>query len=135
MASRAKHANNKDMEAAVSRLSGQFLDCRDPGLRHAWKLVNNMHVVSQTMEGRRKLMHLGRTEECIRCGCIKEERFLYTKDGIEKQGQSYTYPEGYLMPGIPRGVKPSTIIYQEQFRRSMEEAARATPGQRETAER
>lgn len=133
--SRSKHAGSRELEEAVSKLPSEFVDCRDPGLRHAWDLVNNMHVLEQTTEGRRRVMFLGRDEECQRCGTVKHERFIYTKNGIEKSGQTYEYPEGYIMPGIPRGVKPSVVIYQEQFRRSMEEAARALPGERETAER
>lgn len=125
---RAKHAENKQMEAAVGALPSQYLDCRDPGLRHPWRLVNNLHVIEQTTEGRAKILYLGRTSECERCGCVKDERFIYTKNGIEKQGHSYHYPEGYLLPGIPRGVKPSTIIYQEQFRRAMENAALEAAG-------
>lgn len=115
--------------AITKRIKGMtdtFLDCRDPGLRHAWVRENDFHVleVSQESTGRKRgLIFLGRTEVCGRCDTRKEERFIVGKSGVEKTGQSYIYPEGYLMPGIPRGVKPSTVIYQEQYRRATKRVA------------
>jgi hypothetical protein len=119
----------------VKGLTDQFLDCRDPGLRHAWVRENDFHVIKMATTGRRKIEALGRTEVCGRCGTVKNERFINGTGGIEKVGQSYDYPQGYLMPGIPRGVTPSTIVYQEQYRRTMERVAGAARGQREHASR
>lgn len=134
--SRAKNAESKEMATSFRGLSDKFLDCRDPGLRHKWDRVNDLHVTEQYREGGVQVMYLARTEECERCGTIKEERFVNTRDGgVEKIGQTYTYPEGYSMPGVPRGVKPSVIVYQEQWRRAMERVAGAKPGEREVSER
>ena len=132
-----KALGHAEIEKKIKSLSPGFLDCRDPGLRHAWTRENDFHVIEQSMErgSTGKFVFLGRTEICARCGTVKHERFQVGKKGVEKIGQSYEYPEGYLMPGIPRGVKPSTIIYQEQYRRAMEAVAKALPGERETAER
>lgn len=123
-----------EVEVKIKGMSDTFLDCRDPGLRHAWVRENDFHVIKMASAGRRKIEALGRTEVCGRCGTVKNERFVVEKTGIEKIGQSYDYPQGYLMPGIPRGVTPSVIVYQEQYRRTMERVARAPRGAREHAE-
>lgn len=119
----------------VQNLSDQFLDCRDPGLRHAWMRENDFHTIPLEQAGK-KLAALGREEVCMRCGTVKRERFVVLPGGVlEKISQSYEYPEGYLMPGIPRGVTPSVVVYQEQYRRAMEAAANAKRGERDRAER
>lgn len=128
-----KHAANKDLINRIKGLESTYLDCRDPGLRHAWKLLNDMHVTQMSKEKGGIVQGLGRESQCLRCSTVKHERFVVTKQGIEKIGQSYEYPEGYLMPGIPRGVKPSVVIYQEQYRRAMEKVAKAQRGQTERA--
>lgn len=117
-------------------LPSQFLDCRDPGLRHAWQRLNDFHVQGKSREGGVQITHIARDEVCMRCGTVKHERFERTATGgLYKSGQSYEYPEGYLLPGIPRGVTPSTIVYQEQYNRAMREAANAASYEREHAER
>lgn len=137
MATTGNKLNDKQIRAKVKDLNENFLDCRDPGLRHAWMRLNDFHVMEQSVEAgsKGKIVLLGREEVCGRCDTIKRERFQVTKQGVEKIGQSYDYPQGYLMPGVPRGVTPSVIVYQEQYRRAMERVAGASAGQRETAER
>lgn len=115
----------------VKSLNDEFLDCRDPGLRHSWHRLNDFHPISLAQAGR-KLAALGREEQCSRCETVKKERFVVHPGGrLKKIGQSYDYPEGYLMPGIPRGVTPSEIVYQEQYRRTMEKVAKVARGTRE----
>lgn len=125
---------HREITKRVKKLSDTFIDCRDPGLRHAWMRENDFHVVAMQTVGK-KIEALGRDEVCMRCGTVKHEKFIVGRNGIEKTGQSYEYPQGYAMPGVPRGVKPSTVIHQEQYRRAMERAAKAEAGQRETADR
>lgn len=125
--------NNPFVQQRVKNLPPNYLDCRDPGLRHQWDKTADFHVIKMATTGR-KIEGLGRTETCLRCGCVKNERFIVTKHGIEKVGHSYDYPEGYLLPGIPRGVMPSTVIYQENYRRALEVVAlEASGGDRDIA--
>jgi hypothetical protein len=126
----------KEIAGRMKALPENYLDCRDPGIRHAWMVDNNFHQVPQvkaTSSGSLKM--LSRIESCGRCGCVKIEFFSVTSGGIEKVSQKYEYPEGYLMPGVPRGVKQSTVVWQENYRRAMQKVARAARGQRETADR
>lgn len=122
------------VQARITALSDSFLDCRDPGLRHAWMRQDDFHVIQMSTVGK-KIAALGRNEVCGRCNTVKRERFIVTKGGIEKVGQSYDYPQGYTLPGIPRGVTPSTIVLQEAYRRAMERVANAEKGQRDRADR
>ena len=119
--------NNPFVKARVKNLPANFLDCRDPGLRHKWDKTADFHVIKMATTGK-KIEALGRTETCERCGSVKQERFIVGQNGIEKVGHSYDYPEGYLLPGIPRGVMPSTVIYQENYRRANEAAALQAAG-------
>lgn len=116
-------------------LPEQFVDCRDPGIRHAWQRLNNFHTVPGHNEAGTVIKHLGRDTVCMRCDTVKRERFDLTRNGVVKTGTTYDYPQGYLLPGIPRGVTPSTIIYQMQYNKAMAEAANAAAGERPTAER
>ena len=134
---RTKAELNAIQEQVAERLRQQptsFVYCRDPGIRHAWMIENDFHDIPITQVGRRLAM-LGRDEVCARCNTVKRETFVVQKGGvIEKVSTSYDYPDGYQMAGVPRGVKRSTIIYQENYRRAMEAVANAAAGERETAE-
>lgn len=126
----------KALAGALTTLPDQYVACRD--LRHAWlKVINDFHVVSsQSAKGGAKAAAIiYRDVQCIRCETIRHEQYSMTKYGLEKTHQTYEYVEGYQIPGVPRGVKPSTIIQQEQYRRAMERVAKAAKGERETAER
>jgi hypothetical protein len=128
--------SSPEVAKKIASLPPAYLDCRDPGLRHAWMRLNDFHVIEQYAEEGTKVIAIGREEVCGRCDTVKHERFLSTRSGgLQKIGQSYSYPEGYLMPGVPRGVTPSTVVHQEQYRRAMEHVARAARGDRETSER
>lgn len=125
-----------EVAARFTTLPDNFLDCRDPGLRHAWMRLNNFHVVGkQRKDGIGIVQDVRRESVCGRCEAVKTEHFYMSKTGLTKYRNSYHYQEGYLLAGIPRGVTPSLVIYQEQYRRAMEEVAHAAAGERETAER
>jgi hypothetical protein len=125
----------KTLAKALTTLPMKYLECRDPGIRHPWSIVNDMHVAEVWQERGRKIMHVARDSICSRCGTLKTEMFIVGNNGLEKIGNYYTYPEDYKIPGVPRGVKPSTVLWQEQYRRAMEKAAHAAKGERETSER
>lgn len=121
----------EDAQATIAeRLSGlpdDFLECRDPGFGHDWKKSKGFHVIPVERIGR-KVANIAREEVCARCGTVKTERFIINEwDRLEKVGQSNTYPDGYLMSGtgVPRGVKRSTLVWTENYRRAMSEIAEA----------
>lgn len=115
-------------------LPDNFLQCRDPGFGHTWQKFKGFHAVpvKQVRRGSR-VANLARQEKCAVCKAVKTERFMVNaSDQIEKVSQSIDYEEGYLMSntGVPRGVKRSTLVWTENYRRSMEEVAEAARGGR-----
>ena len=123
----------KALAQALTTLPENWVMCRD--MRHAWSVEVDFHVVPQTTEG--KATHrVQRDLICMRCETIRHEYYIKGRYGLDKDGQSYSYPHGYQFSamGIPRGVKPSSIIQQEQYRRAMEKVANAAAGERETSE-
>lgn len=117
-------------------LSDDFLDCRDPGFGHDWARLNDFHTVDTHMEHGSLVTDILREFVCKRCTGVKTEHFYMTKSqGLFKYRNSYAYPEGYLLPGIPRGVTPAKIVHQEQYNRAMRRIAGASASDRETAER
>ena len=127
-----ENAARKQLAAGLAKLPDTYVDCRD--MRHAWRVQNDFHVVKQTQVGR-KVTHVGRNLRCRRCPTIRNEVYLIRANGLEKISQSYSYPEDYMLPGVPRGVKPSWIVQQEQFRRAMERVGGALPGQSDRPEK
>ncbi len=121
------------LAAALHELPENRLFCR--GLRHAWDVDEDFHVYKTHGSD---LLHLRRTFKCMReCGVRVTEIFINTKRGIERTSRymDYSGAEGYQIPGVPRGVKPLSIIQQEQYRRAMEKVAKVARGDREHGER
>lgn len=128
----SKYSENS---AAAARLADRlkevpdsWVTCRD--MMHAWIPLNDFHVSGK--HGR--VLEIRRDLVCMRCETVRHEDFDVTKAGLEKVRQTYTYPLGYQIPGVPRGVKPKAIVQQEQYRRAMERVANAARGERETSE-
>lgn len=101
---------------ALTQLPDAWVMCRD--MRHAWEVLVDFHVTASKgrtpHEVRRELI-------CARCKTVRKEAYHPTRyHGLEKVSQHYAYPEDYQITGVPRGVKPSWIIQQEQYRRAME---------------
>ena len=113
----------------LKNLPANYLDCRDPGLRHQWDLTQDFHAIPVAQIGR-KMANLARTETCQRCGAVKTEKFIVNVyDQIEKVSQGIDYPEGYLLSGgIPRGVKRSTVVWTANYQRAMEAVAEGARG-------
>lgn len=105
---------------ALTRLPDEWVICRD--MRHAWNVLNDFHV-SETNGTR--INEIRRELVCLRCQTVRLEVYVHTKFGLDKLSQSYRYPDEYQMKGVPRGVKPASIIHQEMYRRSMERLAAA----------
>lgn len=103
-----------DLEAALRNLPDNYLMCRD--LKHAWDVHFDFFVNPKTKEVERKL-------RCIRCDMIRVEKYVQTSNGLDKIRNIYGQPEGYGIHGVPRGVKPSSIVKGVQFERAMEKVA------------
>lgn len=112
---------------ALTELPESWIQCRD--LLHAWKVQEDFHVVPPS-NSRRKQLEIARTLVCGRCETIRKEVFVQEKFGLNKVAQSYSYPENYQIPGVPRGIKPKSIVQAEQYRRAMEKIATAHRGRR-----
>lgn len=136
-----KRLSQADLDEAKKRIArglrtlpDNFLDCRD--LKHNWRKVNNYRPREQHIEGGKQRSRISpllyRVLECERCGTTRTD-VIYART-FERLSVSYDYPETYQMPGVPRGVKSSTILRQEAVRRAMLEAAKAEKGEREAAE-
>lgn len=136
-----KHLTAEEVKEAQKRvakglrtLPDNFLDCRD--LKHSWRKINNYRPREMHTEGGKAKTRISpllyRTLECVRCATQRTD-VIYART-FERLSVSYDYPEAYTMPGVPRGVKSSTILRQEAVRRANMEAAKATPDQREAAE-
>lgn len=120
----------KVIARGLKKLPDNFLDCRD--LTHNWDKVQDYRPQQQTMEGGSRISPLlYRLLECNRCGATRTD-VIYKRTG-ERLSVSMKYPEGYQMPGVPRGVKRSTILRQESVRRANMAAAKAEPGDREAS--
>lgn len=130
-------ATRKQVEDAQATIADQlrdlpenFLMCRDPAFGHDWKPTRGFHAIPVAQIGR-KMANLARIETCARCKGIKTEKFVVNQyDLIEKVTQSIDYEEGYLMKntGVPRGVKRSSLVWTENYRRTMEQVAEAAEG-------
>ena len=126
----------KRVAEGLKGLPSNYVQCR--GMLHAWEVLNDFRMTGvATQRGPR---FLRRDLTCMRgCGTVRHDTFLLRFVAgepmiSEKLHASYTYPEDYQIPGIPRGVKRHVIVYQEQFRRVMEAAGGAMPGERETSD-
>ena len=110
-------------------LPTEWVTCRD--MRHAWATLNDFHVTGK--EG--GFVRVQRELICMRCETVRYEVYDQTRTGLDKVSQSYGYPDGYQLAGVPRGVKPQAIIQQEQYRRAMEKVAGAARNEREAGDR
>jgi hypothetical protein len=134
-----KAHQEKFLARSLTALPDKYLDCRDPSTGHDWKLLEDYHVTPLKTVGRRVIC-IQRKFQCDRCSAVKTERYTQgSHNGVarlERLGvPSIDYPEGYQIPGVPRGVKPAEVVRAEQYRRSLEKAVKAKRGQRATAER
>lgn len=103
---------------ALTHLPDEWVVCRD--MRHAWRIQIDFHVTDGT---RRFMREVRRTLVCTRCETQRMEVYHVVEGGVlDKVSQNYAYPDDYQMKGVPRGVKPASIVQTEQFRRAMERA-------------
>jgi hypothetical protein len=124
VATKQKYATDAELAEnlahKVQNLPDNWLMCRD--VRHAWDVTEDFHVTKHKAS---KVQEIRRVLVCLRCKCERHERYAVTKWGLDKVGQTYKHPDGYVIHGVPRGVKPSFIIQGEQYRRVMEKLAEA----------
>lgn len=108
---------------ALTHLPDPWIICRD--MRHAWNVLVDFHV---TQGKGRNWTELRRILSCGRCETERIEVYHHGRYGLDKVGQHYKYPEHYQIKGVPRGVKPQSIVQEEQFRRAMERIASSAKG-------
>lgn len=125
-------AGEKLLKAGLKELPDEFFVCRD--IRHKWDITQDYHEVPYSHAGR-KLQALRRVLTCGRCGGTRVQHFLNGRYGLTKLSDVASRPPGYSIHGVPRGVKHTSIIQQESYRRAMERATGAPRGARATAER
>lgn len=119
-----------DLANALTHLPDKWVMCRD--MRHSWDVVEDFHV---TMRSGRSVQEIARVLGCMRCMTHRREIYHQGRFGLDKVSQTYSYPENYQIKGVPRGVKPQSIIQQEQFRRSMERTVDNAKGRDDRSER
>jgi len=107
-----------DLAHALMELPEEWVICRD--MRHAWNVLNDFHV---TKSDKRYSQEIRRELVCMRCATVRNETYHHGRFGLEKVSQNYGYPEHYQIKGVPRGVKPQSIVQEEQYRRAMERIA------------
>lgn len=123
---------SKTYVSALRTLPDKFVACRD--MRHAWAVLNNFHKTPDSQEGK-KVMRVHRDLICMRCETVRHEEYLPLKGGLlDKVAQSYYHADGYLIPGVPRGANPQSVVQHEMYRRAMAEVAHAAADERETAD-
>jgi hypothetical protein len=132
-------AGTKVYEAAIKKTSDTNFMCRQ--MKHAWTRKPGTNVQVNLPVTRGDLPTITTIYVCMRgCGVIRKDRLTVKQISvgnyrvIDKAAPIYEYPDGYRIPGIPRGVRPSIILQQEYVRRANEEIANAMAGERERSE-
>lgn len=110
----------KDYATALRGKPQTHLECR--AMRHAWRQRSAIRLINP--KTRRDLPVIRIEFECERgCEVIRHDMLVVKKlrdnnfEVIDRLHPSYVYPEAYPIPGVPRGVRASTIIWQEFVRR------------------
>jgi hypothetical protein len=83
-------ASSENTPHTIDDISDQFLECRDYG--HAWR--------ASDVKISRKAQEIHRVFACLHdCGTLRTQ--VLSSDGYILRS-FYTYPEGYVLPGIGR---------------------------------
>lgn len=81
-----------------------YLTCRDLG--HAWEETNRPTYFTSNYRGRR-VYHVDRQVECVRCNTIREESYT----GVRCTRRQYKYPDGYKLANVDRGdIKQAALM-------------------------
>ncbi len=119
------HIDQQTAESKLEVLDDNFLACRD--IRHLWEVTRDFYVYEMAHEASKKTpkgaLIVARDLKCPRCKTLRREVYVQRTWGIEKIRNTYSYASGYRVHGIPRGVTPSNVIHNIQYRRSMERLA------------
>lgn len=127
-----KAAAARSFARRLQSLPDAYIECRD--MRHSYVITHDFHAVPGTIEGA-KVVLLDRVLGCTRCPKTRVQHFKQGRYSLEKLGETVSTPKDYSIPGIPRGVKTQIIVQQEAYRRAMEKATGAKPGDKATPER
>ena len=114
----SNRASNRAVKNGLKNQPNDFLACRD--MRHAWDVSTDYFLAEDDNCIIREL-------ECMRCHACRRDSFQIARDRrLVRNGTSYTYPEGYLMKGVPRGNKSQDLVRGEIYRRMLAQAAEAS---------
>lgn len=102
----------------LDKLDEKHLVCRD--LRHAWDVHEDFHTEHRS--GGAVIM---RTLLCLRCATFRFEHYTNNRWGIDKLYNSYKYPEGYQLNGMPKAVSIQKAVRSNQYKRTMDKIAAA----------
>jgi hypothetical protein len=103
--------NRTRFKEALAGMPSAGFACRD--MMHAWT-PHHQYYLAEDAHG----PYIGRTLQCTRCETLRHEKYTVENDTLLKESQSYEYPEGYILTGIPQGQKPRRMIAQELYKRS-----------------
>lgn len=127
-------AGTRLLAKAITSKPIEQLTCR--AMRHAW--VRKGSVVFTKASTKRGLPTVRIVWECTRgCGVERHDVLIVkeTSGGsytiVDRRPGTYVYPEDYPIPGVPRGVQPSVVYWQEYIRRANQEIAKASKRDRE----
>lgn len=117
----AKHIvaeGSRELAAALREKSEAQLNCR--GFAHAWNPTSGFRL-HHPKDGP---PYMTRTFECMRgCGVHRVDEFAVRRRSggwqiVERVRSSRDYPKDYQIHGVPRDVRRSEVIANEQLRRA-----------------
>lgn len=105
-------AQKNRIATQLAHLPDNFLLCRD--IKHSYDVNVELHSIKYVGD---PSTYLRRELLCRRCGTVRHENFALVKGEVEKLRSTYTYPPGYQMVRVPRGVKAHMLIHTEMYAR------------------
>lgn len=109
-----------ELANALEELPDNFLRCR--GLLHNWEVVDDFHMYDRERKVKHRIVIRQRLK-CERCHSRRDDYFIETVFGLMKVGESREYVEGYLVTGVPRGVKPREVINGVRYKKTLKTTA------------
>lgn len=125
---RGKAARAAKVEYRTALRSKPLPEVKCRGERHAYEITGKARV--RNPHTKRDLPIMQITEKCMRDPENHPTRYqwLIVKkvpgtrgewEVVERLRATYDYPPGYLMKGVPRGVKPLAVTWEEIVRRGV----------------
>lgn len=106
-------AARSELARRLRTLPNDFVACRD--IQHAWDAADGFFL-EEVRGGRQRIV---RRLSCTRCGTMRLDHHRIVDGGLQKTRSVYTYPEGFLLPKLPPGTKPLSVVRAESLRRAL----------------